>query len=335
MGVVLAARGDGGVGGPGPALVPAAGALAVLACWRCDDVLSLGGLRRAVARADLGVTDAPAASPTYGAPIRLLWLVGGAALMAHGAAALASGEGGGGAAAPLSVALALLAVAWLPLAFVDRARPPLAALGLALPLVAWAGAGVRLHAIAPVSLLLVDWSGLVLRVGRGLFGEPLVVLYDGHCTLCRRTAAVLGTLDVLGQLRMVNMLDPGARREAGVDRFDEAALATDIHVVAGERVWRGFEGYRAICWRLPWYWPVLWVLYVAPVPALGRRAYRRVADSRLCSRLGAPDPAAQQRARAAMNDDRPVWASPSGRAGVAAAVVAAAVTAWLVLARAV
>lgn len=327
MGIVLASA-----GAPGQGLVPAAGVLAALACWRCDDVLSLAGLRRAVVRADRGVTDSPADAPRYGAPIRLLWLVGGLGLMALGAAALASGAGAGGSAAWLPVAMALLSMAWLPLALVDRARPALAAIGVALPLVAWAAAGGPLHPLAPLSLLLVDWALLARRVGRGLFGQPLVVLYDGHCTLCRRTAAVLATLDVLGQLRFVNMLDAGARRQAGVDRFDEAALATDIHVVAGERVWRGFEGYRAICWRLPWYWPVLWALYVPPVPALGRRAYRRVADSRLCSRLGAPDPAAQQRQRAEMNDDRPVWATASGRAGLALAVVAAAVTAGLVLA---
>ena len=40
-------------------------------------------------------------------------------------------------------------------------------------------------------VMFVDWQRLLRWIGRSVFGEPVRVLYDGNCGLCRRTMAVL------------------------------------------------------------------------------------------------------------------------------------------------
>jgi predicted DCC family thiol-disulfide oxidoreductase YuxK len=120
-------------------------------------------------------------------------------------------------------------------------------------------------------------------LGSRLFGHPLVVLYDGHCRLCQRTIHTLRALDVLDQLIPINALNDNARLDAGVGHLEVGALMEAMHVVAGSRLWSGFAACRAIAWRIPLLWPVLPLLYLWPVPPVGRRVYRIIASRRTCS----------------------------------------------------
>ena len=119
-------------------------------------------------------------------------------------------------------------------------------------------------------------------IGERLYREPAVVLFDGSCSLCRRIVASLRTVDVFGRLTYVNALDEEARRDAGAAALDPDALMREMHVVAGARTWSGFGACRVVAARIPLLWPVWPFLYVWPVPALGRRIYRCIADSRTC-----------------------------------------------------
>ena len=110
--------------------------------------------------------------------------------------------------------------------------------------------------------------------------EPFYVLYDGDCGLCRRTTERLRRADFFRRLTFVNARDRGALKKEGLERFQEKDLAADLHAVSDEKIWRGFEAYRAIAARLPLLWPAWPFLWVWPVSALGRRAYRHVADTR-------------------------------------------------------
>lgn len=325
--------------------------MAVTACSRCADVLAVDAAVRAVRRADKGVVDVPADSPRYGLPLRLVWLCMGLMYFFPGfwkfvvsPVEYASGENlrhllwNSWLDAPppfridqVSIALIMggtLVVLWETLwvvwVFMDRWRWALAVFGVSFHFGTRAFMHIPFYALTACYAALIDWARLWRWAGRRVFGEPLVVLFDGNCKLCRRTAGVLGTLDVLGQLRFVNMLDVAARRAAGVDRFDEAELAMDMHVVAGPRSWKGFDGYRVLSGRMPMLWPMLPFLYLGPVAAMGRKVYRRVADSRLCTRLGAPDPAAQQRVRAELHSQAPGWTTPSGKLALAVTAVIAA-----------
>ncbi|MEN0111164.1 MAG: DUF393 domain-containing protein, partial [Planctomycetota bacterium] len=141
-------------------------------------------------------------------------------------------------------------------------------------------------------------------IGRRVYGEPIRVLYDGNCGLCRRTMAVLGVLDWLQQLRPVNALDRKAVEREGLGCLDDAALMADMHAAwrrrrepdaageftAGEEpvqrdswgVAKGYGAYQAIAWRVPLLWLALPLVYLPPVVMVGKRVYRRVADSRAC-----------------------------------------------------
>lgn len=129
--------------------------------------------------------------------------------------------------------------------------------------------------------------GEISRIGARLFHEPAQVLYDGSCTLCRRSVRLLKALDLFGQVVPVNALDPAARRRAGLEHFDLAVLMQAMHVVSGDRTWSGFEACRVLASRVPPLWPLVPFLYLWPVTALGRRVYRWVAENRTCT-AGAP-----------------------------------------------
>jgi predicted DCC family thiol-disulfide oxidoreductase YuxK len=125
--------------------------------------------------------------------------------------------------------------------------------------------------------------GTLSRIGNRLFDQPAVVLYDGSCTLCRRSVRVLKTLDLLDQVVPVNALEPGARQRAGLTQVDLATLMQAMHVVSGERIRSGFEACRLLAGRVPPLWPLVPFLYLWPVTAIGRRVYRWVAENRTCA----------------------------------------------------
>jgi predicted DCC family thiol-disulfide oxidoreductase YuxK len=139
-----------------------------------------------------------------------------------------------------------------------------------------------------VDTCLFDWAAIMGWVGRRVFPETMVVLYDGNCGLCRRTMAGMRTLGVLGTVRFISATDRAARAEAGVAGLDEESLMRDMHVVVAGRAWRGYESYRRLLIRIPIFWPLWPLMYLPPVAAMGRRIYRRVADSRTCRLPQAP-----------------------------------------------
>jgi predicted DCC family thiol-disulfide oxidoreductase YuxK len=125
--------------------------------------------------------------------------------------------------------------------------------------------------------------GVIRRIGRLLYGEPAVVLFDGNCRLCRGSIRAVRALDMFDQIIPVNALDEEARTEAGAGRLEIDSLIEAMHVVAGDRAWAGFEACRMLAGRVPLLWPVLPFLYIWPIPALGRRVYRWVARRRVCT----------------------------------------------------
>lgn len=107
------------------------------------------------------------------------------------------------------------------------------------------------------------------------------VLYDGGCGLCSRVVRTLRRLDRLGR---IEFLDVTSQWKAIAERYphlSQDACLTDIHIAGRDGGVRlGFEGYRSLAWVLPFLWPVLPLLYLPGVPAVGRRMYRYVADHR-------------------------------------------------------
>jgi len=286
---------------------------AILAASPCGDALSIDALRRAWKGADSGNVEPPGESRAYALPLRLVWLLIGVMYFFPGFWKWWSA----GIDWALSDNLRFIMYTrwtevgdWTPFFRIDR-YPLLYQAGAAgtiafelsfifliffprLRLLAVAQA-LAFHTMTRVLMQIwfdslvrcyvafFDWHAICRRVGRAMFGDELVVPYDGTCRLCRRTIACLRVVDVLGRVRY---LDAGSRPEVvahGLGWLDADALMADMHAVRGRRAWKGFEAYRQLVGRLPVLWPVLPLLYVWPVPFIGERVYRRVADSRTCS----------------------------------------------------
>jgi predicted DCC family thiol-disulfide oxidoreductase YuxK len=107
------------------------------------------------------------------------------------------------------------------------------------------------------------------------------VLYDGQCPFCRKSVEMLKKLDWLGRLSYADARD-SARLPAGRPDLDPDRLLQEMHVVTPDHrhVYHGFAALRWLAWRLPLLWPVLPLLYLPGVPALGQRLYLWVARNR-------------------------------------------------------
>jgi predicted DCC family thiol-disulfide oxidoreductase YuxK len=126
---------------------------------------------------------------------------------------------------------------------------------------------------------LIDYRAIGVRIRERTRRPRFVLLIDGACSICRRTGAVLKAADALDRLEIAGARDEAQLRRLDVDR---AAALSEMHLVsASGRVYAGFDAYRRMTLMLPVAWPVAPLLSIPGVRALGRRAYRRVAGSRL------------------------------------------------------
>ena len=158
---------------------------------------------------------------------------------------------------------------------------PLRMLGLfaVLALLAWPVVPARRGLIAPL-LAFVDWAKGLRWVGRRLFPAPLAIVNDGDCGFCRRAVATLRTLDVLERIDWASSLDANRVRRLGlVEVADGRDLEHFTAVFPGGTAW-GYDAYRRLAARIPLFWPVLPLLFLPPVAALGRAVYGRVEASR-------------------------------------------------------
>jgi predicted DCC family thiol-disulfide oxidoreductase YuxK len=133
-----------------------------------------------------------------------------------------------------------------------------------------------------VNVFWVPWDRVGVRVREWLPRRTgMTVFFDGACGLCRPTVAVLRRLDLLERVEFLDASRDWAaiqRRFPGLSR--EACLA-DMHGIDRRgRLLAGFDAYRGLAWLLPLGWLALPFLYVPPVPAVGRRIYRVIADRR-------------------------------------------------------
>jgi predicted DCC family thiol-disulfide oxidoreductase YuxK len=128
-------------------------------------------------------------------------------------------------------------------------------------------------------------AGLLLFVpsalGRALASAiPSVdVVYDGRCSFCRASVERLLALDRFTRLVPMSSHDAETRRLH--PDLDPEQAERELIVFAGGRVFGGYDGFRVIAARTPATWPVLPLLYVPPVPQIGRAVYRVIAARRM------------------------------------------------------
>ena len=142
----------------------------------------------------------------------------------------------------------------------------------------------------------IPWDRVGRVFARWLDGRRThAVLFDGGCGLCSATIATLRRLDLLRRLEMCDVRNDWRTVSRRFPALGQSACLEDMHVV-GPRgdTWKGFQAYRALAWVIPAAWPLLPILYLPPVEAVGHRVYRRVADRRNARQCALPEALTRQ-----------------------------------------
>jgi predicted DCC family thiol-disulfide oxidoreductase YuxK len=156
--------------------------------------------------------------------------------------------------------------------------------------------------LMPAYVCLFDWTA----IGRSLWRRgrsPLLVLYAGGSRLCRRTVAILRSIDMFDTLELVQGLSDDPRRKL-YPQIKDDMLARDLYVAGGGRTEAGYDAYARIATRIGFLWPAALLMRFPLVEALGRNVYRRIADFRRFSPVVAD---LQQEPRRALALDLVHW----------------------------
>lgn len=121
-----------------------------------------------------------------------------------------------------------------------------------------------------------NWLGrLVMPAGR------YSVLYDGSCGICKRTMAVFRGIDLARRVEILDVLADWPKISSRYPHLDQMECLTNMHVISPDgKVTVGYDGYRSVSRVMPLFWPLIPLLYIPPVPQIGRRVYAWVARSR-------------------------------------------------------
>jgi glycosyltransferase involved in cell wall biosynthesis len=120
------------------------------------------------------------------------------------------------------------------------------------------------------------------KLGQKIFKNELFLIYDGNCAICCKTITVLQTLDVFKRITYINMFNAQAMNRIEFVGLDIDMLLKNMHAIVDRQQFKGFDAYRVLAFRIPFFWILLPFLYLWPFTWVGRRIYRHVADTRTC-----------------------------------------------------
>jgi predicted DCC family thiol-disulfide oxidoreductase YuxK len=290
--------------------------MALLAAGPSGDFFSIDALRQAIKNADEGNVELSFPSSSALWALRYTWLMMGALYLGTGIAKLQSSLTNHWASAAslrnimwrkwlelywydphvgrliradslpawilaiLGASVVAFEVGFIFAVLFRKVRPALALWGLAFHV----GNGLVLKIwfwdLMPAYVCLFDWIGM----SRALFlrgRNPLLVFYDEGCGFCRRTVAILRSLDLFDALKPVAGLSKDPVR-GSYPQLTEEMLTRDVYAASRGQIAAGYDAYVWIAKRLFVLWPIAALLRFPLVAALGKRTYRRIADSRHC-----------------------------------------------------
>jgi len=145
--------------------------------------------------------------------------------------------------------------------------------------------GIHFWDLVFLQLLFFDWRAIRLRLAGWITRRRsmLQVLYDGHCSLCLRTVAILRGLDLFQRIQFISFRQPTSPQSYSHTGppLDPAALEREMHVIKpGKGVRAGYDGYVWIASVVPILWLVYPLLRLPGISAMGRGAYAWVARKR-------------------------------------------------------
>ncbi|TWT90746.1 hypothetical protein Mal64_11430 [Pseudobythopirellula maris] len=285
----------------------------IMACSRCADGFSLDALRRRLGASEVA---RPANEPqvTYGLPIRMTMVLIATCYFFPGYWKAAVGPGWVTDGAMRNVALGiwfqreyfeplvridlydllgiggalsaiLFELGFLPALLFRWPRYLFAVVGFTFHNLTNAILGIAFWPLQAMYVAFVNWWWLLGWLGEKIGPSRLTIYFDGNCRLCRHTINLLLELDWLRCLEVRNTLQL-EKSDPIYATADEQALLTDMHGAHYEegalQTAVGYDVYRWIAWRIPLLWPLAPLMYLPPVSIVGRKIYRRVADSRAC-----------------------------------------------------
>jgi hypothetical protein len=100
---------------------------------------------------------------------------------------------------------------------------------------------------------------------------------------------VISALDLMQRAEIRDALGEWPALASRFPALTQAQCLESMRVVREDgKTYEGFEGYRALAWAIPLWWPLLPFLYLPGVPTIGRAIYGRVAIGR--HQAGCPVP---------------------------------------------
>ena len=112
--------------------------------------------------------------------------------------------------------------------------------------------------------------------------DPVTLVYDGACSFCIRSLALLKRFDGANRIRLLDGNDQAAVESlpqlAGID------LDAEMKAIVDGRVFGGFDAFRRAAMATPLLRPLAAVGYFPGVAPIGRRIYALVAANRRCLR---------------------------------------------------
>jgi len=127
-------------------------------------------------------------------------------------------------------------------------------------------------------LLDEDFRAIRARCNR-FVAQPIIVLFDGRCGLCRRSVTTLKSFDWLHRLTFANFRDT-AVKEKHAETISMEALDQEIHIRLHGKYKKGFYGFRALSHHVPPLWILMPILYIPGIPMIGEKIYAVIAKNR-------------------------------------------------------
>ena len=106
-----------------------------------------------------------------------------------------------------------------------------------------------------------------------------VALFDGRCAPCRASSRWAAWLDWFGLTQWINFRDPRVR--AHVPQLTDRQLEKEMWVIRSDgQMLPGFAGWRQLVKSYPLTFLPALLLYLPPIPFLGKRVYDFIAARR-------------------------------------------------------
>ncbi len=142
--------------------------------------------------------------------------------------------------------------------------------------------GINFLPLIACYVIFFDWEKIFKNIGKFIFKNKVYFLYDGKCRVCRKTIAIILSLDVLQQIVPIDLYDQESQKHHHLPFIDRNILLEELHCILKEKRFKGFYAYQVLAFRIPFFWCILPLLHVSYVEKAGKAIYNRVAKNRTC-----------------------------------------------------